>query len=73
MEHKKKNVLIKFITLMMGYFSLYLDDFLLIAAGICLVIAAYEKFGRPEGTAVAGLCLASYAIIIARSRGGGRK
>ena len=55
-----------------GYLSLYLDDLLLIAAGVCLTEAAYEQFGRPAGFAAAGICLAAYAFIIARSRGGGK-
>lgn len=52
--------------------GLYLDDLLLIAAGVCLTAAAYEQYGKPAGFAVAGVCLAAYAFIIARSRGGGK-
>ncbi|MEQ2445010.1 hypothetical protein [Pseudoflavonifractor intestinihominis] len=52
------------------WFALYLDDLLLIASGICLVTAAHEAFGRAAGFAAAGVCLAVYAFIIARSRGG---
>lgn len=72
-ETKKLDLLVKIIKAMALYFALYLDDLLLIGAGVCLVIAAYEQYGRPAGFAVAGVCLAAYAFIIARSRGGGRK
>ena len=37
-----------------------------------LTAAAYEQYGKPAGFAVAGVCLAAYAFIIARSRGGGK-
>lgn len=50
---------------------LYLDDLLLIGGGCCFVRAAWEAFGRPAGLAVAGLCLCSFALVIARSRKGG--
>lgn len=72
-ETKKLDLLVKIIKAMALYFALYLDDLLLIGAGVCLVIAAYEQYGRPAGFAVAGVCLAVYAVVIARSRGGGRK
>ncbi len=72
-ETKKLDLLVKIIKTMALYFALYLDDLLLIGAGLCLVIAAYEQYGRPAGFAVAGICLAVYAVVIARSRGGGRK
>ena len=71
MKRKKLDLLVKIIKTMALYFALYLDDLLLIGAGVCLVIAAYEQYGRPAGVAVAGVCLAAYAFIIARSRGRG--
>lgn len=74
-ENEKKSlwpVLVQVIRATVGYLGLYLDDLLLIAAGACLTAAAYEQYGRPAGFAAAGVCLAAYAFIIARSRGGGR-
>ena len=55
-----------------GYLGLYLDDLLLIAAGVCLTAAAYEQYGKPAGFAAAGVCLGAYAFIIRRSGGGGK-
>lgn len=74
MDEKKRfwPVLVRMIRVAVGYLGLYLDDLLLIAAGACLTAAAYEQYGRPAGFAAAGVCLAAYAYIIARSRGGGR-
>ena len=74
MDEKKSilPVLLRTLRASIRYFGLYLDDILLIAAGICLTSAAYEQFGRPAGFAAAGVCLAAYAFIIARSRGGGK-
>ncbi|OUN10224.1 hypothetical protein [Flavonifractor sp. An91] len=72
---EKKNfwpVLAQVIRAAVGYLGLYLDDLLLIAAGVCLTAAAYEQYGKPAGFAAAGVCLAAYAFIIARSRGGGK-
>lgn len=73
MEEKKSvwPVLLRAVRAAVGYLGLYLDDLLLIAAGVCLTAAAYEQYGRPAGFAAAGVCLAVYAFIIARSRGGG--
>lgn len=74
MEHEKRQrklpVIMKSI---IRYLGLYLDDLLLIGAGVCLVIAAREAFGRPAAFAAAGVCLAAYALVIARARGGGRR
>ena len=72
---EKKNfwpVLARVIRAAIGYLGLYLDDLLLIAAGVWLTAAAYEQYGKPAGFAAAGVCLAAYAFIIARSRGGGK-
>ena len=72
---EKKNfwpVLAQVIRAAVGHLGLYLDDLLLIAAGVCLTAAAYEQYGKPAGFAAAGVCLAAYAFIIARSRGGGK-
>lgn len=73
---EKKSVwpaLLRVIRAVIGCLGLYLDDLLLIASGVCLTAAAYEQFGRPAGFAAAGACLAAYAFIIARSRGGGKQ
>ena len=51
--------------------ALYIDDMLLIAAGACFALAAYEAAGRAAALAAAGAWLAVYALLIARSRRGG--
>ncbi|OUN05507.1 hypothetical protein B5G43_12540 [Flavonifractor sp. An92] len=51
--------------------ALYLDDLLLLAGGVCFVRAALDLGGRPAALAVAGVCLTAYAVLVARSRGGG--
>ena len=53
--------------------ALYLDDMLLLAGGVCFVTAALDLGGRPAGLAVAGACLTAYAIVVAKSRGGGSR
>ena len=53
--------------------ALYLDDLLLVAGGCCFVRAAWEAWGRPAALAAAGVCLVAYAVVIARSRGGGKR
>ena len=53
--------------------ALYLDDMLLLAGGVCFVKAALDLGGRPAGLAVAGACLTAYAIVVAKSRGGGSR
>lgn len=75
MEHQRKffDMLRKTARSFAGYFALYLDDLLLMGAGACLVSAAYEQYGRAAGLAAAGVCLAAYALIVARSRGGRHK
>lgn len=75
MENKKsfEPALMRWLRAAIGYLGLYLDDLLLIAAGVCLTVAAYEQFGRPAGFASAGVCLAGYALVVARSRGGGNR
>nr|WP_300167908.1 hypothetical protein [uncultured Flavonifractor sp.] len=52
---------------------LYLDDLFLLAGGVCFVRAAFDLGGRPAALATAGICLTAYAVVVARSRGGGRK
>ena len=53
--------------------GLYLDDLLLLAGGGCFVRAALDLGGRPAALATAGVCLTAYAMVVARSRGGGRR
>lgn len=53
--------------------ALYLDDLLLLAGGVCFVRAALDVGGRPAALAVAGVCLTAYAVLVARSRGGGSR
>lgn len=53
--------------------GLYLDDLLLLAGGVCFVRAALDLGGRPAALATAGVCLTAYAVVVARSRGGGRR
>lgn len=48
----------------------YLDDLLLVAAGICFVVAVAELLGRSWALLVAGIWLAVYAWIVARAKGG---
>ena len=53
--------------------GLYLDDLLLLAGGGCFVRAALDLGGRPAALATAGVCLTAYAVMVARSRGGGSR
>ena len=51
--------------------GLYLDDLLMVAAGVCFTASAAIAFGLAAALAVAGICLLGYGIVVARSRGGG--
>ena len=51
--------------------GLYLDDLLMVAAGICFTASAAISFGCSAALAVAGLCLLGYSVVVARARGGG--
>lgn len=53
--------------------GLYLDDLLLLVGGGCFVRAALDLGGRPAALVTAGVCLTAYAVVVARSRGGGRR
>ncbi len=53
--------------------GLYLDDLLLLAGGVCFVRAAIDLGGRPAALVTAGICLTVYAVVVARSRGGGQR
>lgn len=56
-----------------SWLGLYLDDLLLIAAGVCFTLAADRAFGSSAALAVAGTCCLGYGIVVARSKGGGGK
>ena len=51
--------------------GLYLDDLLMVAAGVCFTASAAIAFGLAAALAVAGICLLGYGIVVAQSRGGG--
>lgn len=53
------------------WFGTYLDDLLLLAAGICFVSAADGLLGPEWAKVVAGVALLSYAAIVARAKRGG--
>lgn len=53
------------------WLGLYLDDLLLVAAGVCFTMAAGQAFGCSGALAVAGACCLGYGIVVARSRRGG--
>lgn len=57
-----------------GLVSTYLDDLLMVAAGVCFVRGAGYLGGQPAAQLTAGVCLLAYAIVIARARkAGGRR
>ena len=55
----------------LGWLGLYLDDLLLIVAGVCFTSAAGRALGSSAALAVAGACCLGYGIVVARSRRGG--
>lgn len=46
--------------------AIYLDDLLLVAGCVCFVIGAAIKWGAAEALGVCGVCLVTYAVIVAR-------
>ena len=56
---------------LLALLGLYLDDLLMVAAGMCFVASAALTFGLGAALATAGACLLAYSIVVARSRGGG--
>lgn len=54
-----------------AWLGLYLDDLLLIAAGVCFTSAAGLAFGASAALAAAGACCLGYSVVVARSRRGG--
>ena len=59
-----------FLRWLLPLLGLYLDDLLMVAAGICFTVAAAVTFGRGAALAVAGLCLLGYSFVVARARNG---
>ena len=55
----------------LSFLGLYLDDLLMVAAGVCFTASAAIAFGLAVALAVAGVCLLAYSIVVAKSRGGG--
>ena len=56
---------------LLALLALYLDDLLMVAAGVCFTTSAGLTFGRGAALAVAGVCLLGFSVAVARSRGGG--
>lgn len=56
---------------LLGWLGLYLDDLLLIAAGVCFTAAAGQAWGSSGGLAAAGACCLGYGVVVARARRGG--
>jgi hypothetical protein len=50
--------------------GLYLDDILLLLAGICFVVAAAVQFGGVAALTVAGAWMTLCAYVVARANGG---
>lgn len=46
--------------------AIYLDDLLLVAGCVCFVSGAAIKWGTAEALGVCGVCLVTYAVIVAR-------
>ena len=48
--------------------GLYLDDLLMMAAGVCFTASAATAFGLSAALAVAGACLLGYGVLVGRAR-----
>ncbi len=48
--------------------GLYLDDLLMVSAGVCFTTAAGLSFGLSAALTVAGACLLVYSVVVARAR-----
>ena len=46
--------------------AIYLDDLLMLAGCVCFVSGAAIKWGKAEALGVCGVCLVTYAVIVAR-------
>lgn len=53
---------------LLPWLGLYLDDLLMLAAGICFTASAATAFGCSAALAVAGLCLLGYGVLVGRAR-----
>lgn len=60
-----------FLRWLLPLLGLYLDDLLMVAAGICFTASAAVTFGCGAALAVAGLCLLGYSFVVAKARDGG--
>lgn len=56
---------------LLAFLTLYLDDLLYVAAGVCFTAAAGLALGVSAALAAAGVCLLGYSLAVARARGGG--
>lgn len=65
---RRKFSMMAFMCWLLPLLGLYLDDLLIVAAGICFVSASAIAFGLAPALAVAGLCLLGYSFVVARSR-----
>lgn len=59
------------LTAFLSWLGLYLDDLLLVAAGVCFTTAAGQVWGSSGALAVAGGCCLGYGVVVARARRGG--
>lgn len=74
MRGEKKTVWVRarpLLAALLGWLGLYLDDLLLIAAGVCFTAAAGQAWGSSGGLAAAGVCCLGYGVVVARARRGG--
>lgn len=53
---------------LLALLGLYLDDLLMVAAGVCFTASAATAFGLSAALAVAGACLLGYGILVGRAR-----
>lgn len=53
---------------LLPWLELYLDDLLMLAAGVCFTVSAATAFGLSAALAVAGACLLGYGILVGRAR-----
>jgi len=54
------------------FLVLYLDDLLALGAGACLTIAAAQLLGQQAALITAGAHLWVFAVMVAKSKGGGK-
>ena len=56
---------------LLALLGVYLDDLLMLSAGVCFTVSAGTAFGCSAAFAAAGACLVAYSIVVARAKGGG--